>query len=380
MTINTPRILEIHTSDRVGFKRCRRRWGWQSQLRGNLVPSVGETAAPLWFGSGFHFALEDYHGYNRFGNPALAFEAYSEATRGQRPSDYEEHEKLARGMLRYYTRRWEPRHKGSYQTLWVDGKPQCEVDIKLDITEFVLNRAGRAYRQMFYDIYGSDAEIVYSITFDRVVVDEHDRIWGVDYKTAKRMESGNLELNPQATSYSWVMWKFYDQEPEGILWHQFLKAVPDAPQKLANGHLSVNKNQKVTYSSYRAALKMHYAAKGIGVPWRQYTEFLNHLAYIESEEGDEFIQLHPIRRNAAMRAAEEEKIAYEVMDMLDPNLPLYPNPTRDCNWDCNFRAACLGLDDGSDIAYMLATEYTQWQGYRDDWRARITYPEVQVTE
>lgn len=72
------KVATIRTSDRLLFKRCRRRWGWNSHLRGNLAPKT--NAAPLWTGSGFHFALEDCHSQNLYGHPGLAFLAYREAT------------------------------------------------------------------------------------------------------------------------------------------------------------------------------------------------------------------------------------------------------------------------------------------------------------
>src|SRR5690554_6285659 len=67
--------ISIHTYDRIAFKRCRRKWYFSSPLRRNVAPKDGFNEN-LWFGTGFHFALEDYHGYNIFGDPILAFHAY----------------------------------------------------------------------------------------------------------------------------------------------------------------------------------------------------------------------------------------------------------------------------------------------------------------
>src|SRR5690625_7371113 len=101
----TPRI--IRTSDRIQFKRCRRRWAFSSNLRGNLTYS-GESPAPLWIGTGFHFALEDFHGYNRFGDHFKAFKAFAAASetadRKSRtttgPTDIDELLALPEAMLR----------------------------------------------------------------------------------------------------------------------------------------------------------------------------------------------------------------------------------------------------------------------------------------
>ena len=52
-------VIPIHTSDRSAFKFCRRRWDWSSPMRRNLVPKTVQF--PLWFGTGFHYALEMHY-------------------------------------------------------------------------------------------------------------------------------------------------------------------------------------------------------------------------------------------------------------------------------------------------------------------------------
>jgi hypothetical protein len=37
---------------------------------------------------------------------------------------------------------------------------------------------------------------------------------------------------------------------------------------------------------------------------------------------------------------------------------LYPNPTRDCSWDCDFRGVCAMVDDASDHEFALEIGYT----------------------
>jgi hypothetical protein len=36
---------------------------------------------------------------------------------------------------------------------------------------------------------------------------------------------------------------------------------------------------------------------------------------------------------------------------------VYPNPTRDCTWSCNFFTVCARFDDGSDVDDVLSTEF-----------------------
>lgn len=60
-------IIPIHSSDRAAFKFCRRQWAWSSPSRLNLIPraEVYGVDKNLWFGTGIHYALEQFY------NPVL---------------------------------------------------------------------------------------------------------------------------------------------------------------------------------------------------------------------------------------------------------------------------------------------------------------------
>ena len=71
--------FNIRTSDRRVFRRCLRKWDYQSSLRQNLTRAGVEANINFWFGSAIHFCMEDYHGYNRFQDPRSALHAYYQA-------------------------------------------------------------------------------------------------------------------------------------------------------------------------------------------------------------------------------------------------------------------------------------------------------------
>jgi len=355
-----PKTYVVSTSDRIVFKRCRRRWDLTGKNRQSLTPIDGQVAGPLWQGSGHHFALEDFHGYNIFGHPVEAWKAYvSSHRRSELPDDWREIAEQEEGMLHYYADDWLVAHPDPVQTLWIDGVPQVEVNVQVPLD--IKPPPG----------YG---EVVYSVTYDRVGIDEYGRLVIDDYKTAaKAYEAGRLELDAQVSSYLWSGRLVYGDRLEGARWIIFLKAVPDEPIILKSGELSQNKNQYTTYRIYKKALLEYYGE----VP-KKYLDFLNHLASQEDEKGDRYVLRDSIYRNATFAENEERKIFAEIHDMIDPGLSLYPNPTRDCNWDCQVRAVCLSMDDGSDYQYMLETEFEKWEGegYKSNqWRKRLKYPE-----
>lgn len=393
--------LEIHTSDRLLYRRCRRKWDWSSRIRQNLMLDGAASNPALWLGSGVHFGLEDFHGWNRFGDPRDALYAYHKAwKKSELPADDDIWLELGIGMLEHYVERWLPQHGHIGQTLWIDGEPQVEVTVQVPLGMWIwLNFPGElpdkrlnpellmqgtiVYSEEPPDDRPEWTEVVYDMTFDRVLLDRHDRIIVEDYKTAKQeFETARLELDSQVGSYLWGGTLLYGRAVEGACWTQFIKATPQPLRWLkTRNRFSTDKSQKTTVSLARAQLIEHY---GKGQIPDLYTDFLNDLAALETPEGDRFIKRSVIYRNEYNAQAEEAKIHAEVGEMLraflpvgHPNrLPIYNNPTRDCEWDCPFRAPCIATDDGSDAESMLEEDYVQWEGIKDDWRDRIVWPKA----
>lgn len=379
-----PGTIEIHTSDRQTFKRCRRRYEWGSTTRRNLI-RIGPDNSNFFLGTGFHFSLEDYWGYRRFAHPALAFAAYYDAQKkDDLPDDAEELLDLAVGMLTYYTEDWLAQWPEPFETLWVDGKPQVEVEVAVDITDDLFNYGlynGIPDMQWLVDVMEERNvdRIVYVTTYDRVVIDRHERIAPVDYKTAAQFDIFNLQTNPQAGSYDWSADRFYTPlgfKVEGMIWQQHKKSIPKAPPIVNKGKknegLSLNASQQTTYRIYLKEARRYY---GDHIPEDQLA-FIANLGNTQDDDGDNFVRRQLLRRNSEQRRNVQEQMLDEVLEMLDPGLPLYPNFTKDCGWDCPFKIPCLNKEDGSDFEQTLATEYTQWQGYKDDWRRRIKFPDA----
>lgn len=73
-------IIPIHSSDRASFKLCRRQWAWGSPARLNLVPraDVYGVDKNLWFGTGIHYALEQFYNPILKRDPAEAWLSWFE--------------------------------------------------------------------------------------------------------------------------------------------------------------------------------------------------------------------------------------------------------------------------------------------------------------
>lgn len=354
----------IRTSDRKQFKRCRRHWGLSSGLRHNRTPI--EQPSYFWLGTGGHFALEDYHGYNHYGHPVEAFRAYVKAqeihcqksrTRNI-PDDYEEQAALCEAILDYYLT-W-LRHREPLQTYWVNGEPQVEVKVQVEIP---LDLLPPEVQEWGYN------RVLYDATLDKVVEIDGE-LWIVDYKFFQQFQQYNtLDFDQQISAYIWAASTIYDRPIAGAILHQFLKKIPNPPRILKNGSLSSAKNQGTTYYQYRDALIEIYGE--LEKAPSTHISCLNDLAAQENEDRDAYIWRAYTRRNQFQQEATGEKIIMEIGEMLNPNLPLYPNETKDCSWDCGMREICLMMDSGDDWKNTLEITTVNRTEEEESWRVHL---------
>ena len=363
-TDGNERIAVVRTSDRISFRRCRRRWNWSSHLRQNLGTLV--TPAPLWMGVGFHFALEDFHGVKEWPSAKEAFVAFAAATyrkaRHTLPGDFEELTDLAGGMLNYYEKLWLPARDPLRTFMW-DGRPQVEVNFRIEVP---WERGHHGFDR-----------VVYSGTIDRITIDDYNRLWLIDYKTAKQIQTMHFANDPQISAYCWAAAQMYPgYEVAGFIYQQHRKALPDPNLFLASGKITTNQNFKTTRSFYKHALINLYGA--IEKAPLANVNHLNWLARMEDTEKDFFIRRDRIHRNARQNESEGVKLLMELDEMLNPDLPLYPSPTRDCAYMCPFHGVCVSLDDGSDWEDELESITQQREGSYDLWRQYLPLPPGQT--
>ena len=341
------KVAIIRTSDRITYRRCRRKWNWADSKRGNLRPTF--ESGPFWLGSGFHFALEDYHGYRKFEHPRDALQAYWDATRQtgiELPSDVEELAHLGKGMCDYYEI-W-LKNREPLNTLVINGEPQVEVNFYIEIPKEHLLPYCLPSVLSLYD------RIIYSVTIDRVIVDSYNRIWTVEYKSAKQYNWFHLDTDCQVSAYAWAAHiKYPMHEIAGTIYQQHKKQLLQPPAFLGSTRMySVSKRQKTSYALYLGALRNLY-----GNDYGKFPEpnrlFLDYLQEQETQDQDILIKRDYVERNRSQIDAEYQKILMETGEMLNPSLPLYPNPTRDCSWDCPFNSACVGVDAGEDWTQQL---------------------------
>lgn len=354
----SPHIYVERTSDRVSYRKCRRKWDLSSGSRQNLTQP--EPILPFWTGTGFHFALEDYHAYNNYDKASDAFNAYAEAcriTNPEMPLGWQEDQEMAVAMLDYYTDKW-LEGRDPIETFVLDGVPQVEVFGKLKLPW----EPGR---------YGYD-EVHYRFTFDRIGIDEFDRLWIVEYKTAKKVEYRHLSTDQQTTSYCWLAQQWYDRPIAGVIYQQHRKIIPSPPKILATGRISLNKSQVTSHRLYRESLLNLY-----GSPDKfpeEYKEFLWYLSDTETEHRDPFVQRDIVERNPEQLEADGIHLMWEIEEKLNPDLKIFPNSQRDCGY-CQFETTCVSMDDGSDWEFELEESTIERPKEDESWRSNLKSPE-----
>lgn len=405
----------IRTSDRRTFRRCLRKWDFQSSLRGNWQHIGTEQNINFWFGSAIHFSMEDYHGENKFGDPRKAFWAYYQAfPANELPMGAEAHYELGMAMLSYYLT-WYKRHNDvtDFETALVDPETHqlynphqvkktdkmeyaVEQSFILPLNTYVAVDTNGNIRKAFFNVQdpscisftynGVECDIVpicYHGTMDRIVCDKYGRYWVLDYKTAKGADTNKLDTDDQISAYLWAFEKWFGIKPYGFIYLQLTKEAVQEPKRLKNGELSVDKKQKTTYSLLKQEIINDYGT--VNAAPAKLIQFLNHMASIESPEGDRFIRWDFVKRTPEQIRSTEEHIMGELRHMLWDDLYCYPTPTRDCIWDCPCRDLCLALDRKDEIA---VNEFMQnfeqrprnEDGNLDPWRENIPWPEKLAAE
>ena len=334
-------LTKIHTSDRASFKRCRQRWDFSSNIRGNLEPKT--PVAPLWFGTGVHESLAAYYDPTVGTHPRdpvyglFVYEQYVQGwlTSLGDPSEDQllwakENLDLGLAILGNYFK-WAAKHD-DFEVIWVE----------------------KEYEVPIPGLPG----ISYSFRCDGLVKTEH-HTWLLEHKTTAQFANSQeyLIMDDQCGSYLWGLTQL---DPpifaEGVLYNELKKKPPQPLRQLMNGEFSVNRSQDTTFEIAVSTLREHYGK----IP-KHYWDFLDYLKY----KPDNFIHRSHVRRSRREIQILGESLRYEVLDML--NSPsIYRSPSRINCSTCPFIAPCTVKWEGGDYEWLLDLEFQERMGYYGD--------------
>ncbi len=340
--------LELHVSDAVIFRACRRRWKLGSLTQMNLEPIRPITA--LWTGSAVHYGLETYYKTNRDANAAC--EAVGKLVFGQiqqiRASapglsdeddqDLRKNAQLAEGMIDHYTQ-WAPK----WDSL---DNPVIEAEHHPIIAE-VLTVEHKFDIPMIVD--GETIEgIRVKGKMDGVIRDQYGELWILENKTAAQDRSRHhLLLDEQPGIYMIAAQYEFNEPIVGVLYNIMRKKLPAIPERLASGGVTVRKNIDTTYEVYLDALR----AADVDPRDSKYAPLLQSLI----ERGNTFFKRVPVRRSQANLLNLMKRFHYIAQDMQNGTIYASPEPMR-CSM-CSFEPVCLAMEDNADWRYILQANY-----------------------
>lgn len=370
---NPTDYIPIHTSDRIQFKKCRRRWNWNSPSRENLVPKRARSGVifPLWFGTGVHAAIEWYYQNRDYSDdgiyPQEYFEDwYNEETSNllelntdwymQNEEEFINHFELGMGMLTNYVTF--AREHDNFEVI----KTEYDFAVPVGHPENPLH--------MYDTRSGKMLPVMYKGRQDLIIRElEHGTYGIMDHKTATAIGEDyfeKLDMDEQCTSYLWAA--RFDNElleltggkyPQFVYYNTLRKVAPapptvtypDSPQP----KLSIARaTESTTFDQWNKALDDMQLR---GTPWHLGERVQDYEKYLKEVGWDQFFVRKHVARNEHEILNIAMQIELEAKDMLD--LPsIYPNPSSD--WycmKCPFRAPCLATNDGSDVDYMLEENY-----------------------
>lgn len=394
-------VIPIHNSDRGSFRRCRRYWDWSSPARHNLTirADVYGINPPLFFGTGIHYALENY--YNpllkrdpvesfktwwdiqwRGGevtpewldkvydlNPvAVASHPHYEATLYKikgleeilpdpNKEEFDELFELGVSMMQHY-KEYAERMDG-FEVVATEHTFSIPVwDYENDCILMAID-----HREESPNV-GKELEVHARGRMDAMTVSPTDKFGIIDHKTAQSIGEEyfvKLEQDEQCTAYLYaaqVEANYYDlphkgQPFEEVLYNVLRKAVPRPPTVLKTGMFSVDRlNESTTYEILTDWIARNLPGVALSDKQQGYVDYLR-------EVGDEqfFIRRH-VRRNQHELAAAGYHLYLETMDMMR-NPRIYPNKTNDwkCR-NCQFRPPCLAKDSGADWQSLIKDNYS----------------------
>lgn len=419
-------IIPIHNSDRASFKRCRRYWDYNSPARQNLVlrADVHGVNIPPWFGTGIHYALEQFYTPHSEGisrDPVESWKTWFDIQwRGGVVTE--------EWLSRVYDLKPRPHQEPSLNEAYLGGAPDNIITegiayemanplwkvrglediipdpdhtvfdehfaLGIEMMQFYKNYAERNdnfevliaehdFSIPVWDYerdciltaidsrtdspnYGKLLEVHARGRMDGIVRSEGSQLLGIiDHKTAIRIDDNyflKLETDEQCTSYlacAQIEANYYDMPHKGkpfeeVIYNTLRKAYPKPPTELKNGMFSVaRESESTTYEMLQAWISTHMP----GIPLNEKQQ--SYLDYLKDVGDEQFIIRKQVRRNKYQLQNSMQRLYLEALDMLDPNIRIYPNITDDFRClNCQFRAPCLAQESGADYKQLIKDNYS----------------------
>lgn len=379
---------EIHTSERKGFRSCRRRWEWRYRDWYQPVTPI----KPLEFGIAYHKAMECLYDPNKWTwdlevRTELAVQEFEKVCQEQFDAfqnsgyadfnfdealqDYDERRELGRGMIRYYAQQMVETDEGltpvqveiSFTVPVTDPETKMQLYCKCRVCWQRYQAHEAPKKETDYESWRG-LPVVYKGRVDCLMRDRSGLYWVYDWKTTARLMQDKdrwMAHDDQIASYCWALMVMLGLPIQGFIYHEQLKAFPQPPTEnkvVRKGcKFSVSKSQATDYATYAPYVKEHDPQ---GWASGAYDDFLE---WLQSDEGAVFHRRHTVYKTVEELTNVHKDLYLEALDITNPNLNIYPNAGMfNCQW-CAYETACIAKRRGDDYQHYLNTMFTREAPY-----------------
>ena len=359
-------LVLLRNSERAKWRRCRQAHQW-SYVEHRSAP---RTKGALLFGTDIHAALRGWYppGVKRGVHPAKTFDKIFKANREAYSQWDEEDNKidaydLGMSMLEDYV--------DTYGTDDHIKIIQPEQVITIDVMDrqgnYICTWVGQV-DAMYEDLLRSTRSV--------------PAIGALEHKTAKSVKEELSVISgygEQGLSYYWAM--DLHAHHNGLLppdvhithvkFNWLKKCLADNRPRNAQGH-ALNKPTK---PALIAACDVRQLEVPRGATMAMLTDLLAdagvHVELLGEpsarQSGPRFHRFDLIFRGNELQSI-NKRIRAEAWEMAQAKagkLPIYKNPTKDCDWDCEFKEVCELHEMGQDWELMMDLEFSEWNPYEE---------------
>jgi hypothetical protein len=233
------------------------------------------------------------------------------------------------------------------------------------------------------DPAGGDRELVladgrpvrYQGRVDLLAGDEHDRYWVVAHRVVDRFApADDLLLDEELVAACWALERVYPgMRIAGTVHNELLldpAALADPGVRPASplGRLGRGRLLRRAAGQHQRGLPQREASGGgRSLPYARRGAARSRPAnpVAVDVQGDGPFRRTRVPRDRAELAAMGARLAAEALEMVDPDLRVYPSPSPEHCGSCQFVAPCLAMERGGDVRAVLEA------GYRDRGPERV---------
>jgi hypothetical protein len=310
----------IDAADRKLFKRCRRAWDFHSRTRQNYEPIA--PLPPFDLDRAIRDALAIYYfpgmwQWSRAIVQPLARKAFAKSVRQQRQRQ--------KALTPEQERDWKDQVASGEEMLerYFQWAPTADRFSPVRVeTEFLVNIPDP--RNPDQDLVTFDGKAVqYRGRIDLLVIDEAKKYWLLTHRVGRGWSDlEQLFLHEQGVSFCWAWESFFlGMKIEGTLYNELRLELPAA------------RRQRPSSPIARATDR----------------EF--------GMECNEWFRRARIPRSPTELQNLRRQIALEAMEMIAPDLRIYPNPSDENCSSCGYRPPCIAMNEGAEVGLILEQSF-----------------------